>query len=154
MSRVEQKLSEAGLSLPAAPQPLAAYVPAKRVGDLVYCSGQVPVSEGRFLHTGHVGADVTLEEAYECARQCALNALAAVKAAVGDLDRVAEVVQLRGFVNSAPGFDRQPEVLNGASEMLVELLGEAGKHARAAVGVSALPRNVPVEVEMIVRLSA
>jgi enamine deaminase RidA (YjgF/YER057c/UK114 family) len=154
MSRVEQKLSEAGLSLPPPPQPLAAYVPAKRIGDLVYCSGQIPISRGRLLHTGQVGSDVTLEHGYACARQCALNALAAVKAEVGNLDRVAQVVQVRGFVNSAPGFDRQPEVLNGASDMLVSLFGQAGTHARAAVGVSALPRNAPVEVELVVRLSA
>ncbi len=152
MASVEEKLADMGLSLPPAPQPLAQYVPAKRVGDVVYVSGHVPVQDGEFLHLGALGRELTVEQGRECARVCALNALAAVRAVVGHLDAVVEVVQVRGFVNSAPGFGRQPEVVNAASELLVELYGERGRHARAAVGTCALPRNVPVEVEMIVRV--
>ena len=152
MDEIESRLAELGMELPAAPSPLAQYVPAKAAGDLVFTSGQVPVKDGKLIHTGQVGADLTVEQGAECARLCALNCLAAVKSIVGSLDRVDDVVQLRGFVNSAPGFDRQPEVVNGASELVVQLFGEKGRHARSAVGTSALPRNVPVELEMIVRV--
>lgn len=152
MSEVQDKLTAMGLELPPEPEPLARYVPAKRVGDMVYVSGQVPVRDGEFVHVGAVGSDLTVEQAQECARVCVLNALAAVKSVIGDLDGVAEIVQVRGFVNSAPGFGEQPEVLNAASELLVDLFGENGRHARAAVGTSALPRNLPVELEMIVRV--
>jgi enamine deaminase RidA (YjgF/YER057c/UK114 family) len=152
VGEIEAKLNRMGLALPAAQAPLAKYVPAKLVGDLVYCSGQVPIQGGALLHTGKLGAGVTVEEGYQCARLCALNALAAIKAAAGDLDRVAEVVQVRGYVNSAPEFAQQPEVVNGASELVVEVFGEAGRHTRVAVGAAALPRNAPVEVDMVVRV--
>ncbi len=152
MGEMERKLAEMGLALPAVAAPLAAYVPARRVGDRVYCSGQIPMKDGALLRTGRLGADVTIEEGRECARQCALNALAAVGAAAGGLDHVAEVVQVRGYVSCTPDFGQQPEVINGASDLLVELFGETGRHARAAVGVAALPRNAPVEVEMVVRV--
>jgi enamine deaminase RidA (YjgF/YER057c/UK114 family) len=118
----------------------------------VFVSGQGPVKDGKVAYAGKVGADLSLEEGYECARLCALNCLAAVKGVVGSLERVVEVVQLRGFVNSAPGFDRQPEVLNGASELMVKLFGEKGRHARAALGTCSLPRNIAVELEMVVRV--
>ena len=151
MDEIESKLAELGMELPVVPTPLAQYVPAKAAGDLVLTSGQVPVKDGQLI-TGQVGADLSVEEGAECARLCALNCLA-VKSVVGSLDRVDEIVQLRGFVNSAPGFDRQPEVINGASELMVQLFGEKGRHARSAVGTSTLPRNVPVELEMVVRVS-
>jgi enamine deaminase RidA (YjgF/YER057c/UK114 family) len=152
MASIEDKLKELGLELPAAPKPLAQYVPAKRLANFVLTSGQVPMRDGVPLCTGQVGGEVSLEQGRECALLCALNALAAIKGLVGDLDAVAEVVQLRGFVNSAPGFGNQPEVLNAASELMVALFGEAGRHVRAAVGTNALPRNLPVELEVIVRL--
>lgn len=152
MDAVEARLKELGLELPPTPRPLAEYVPAKLVGDLVFVSGQGPVKEGKVAYAGKVGADLALEEGYDCARLCALNCLAAVKGVVGSLERVEEVVQLRGFVNSAPGFDRQPEVLNGASELMVKLFGEKGRHARAALGTCSLPRNIAVELEMVVRV--
>lgn len=152
MGSVEDRLHKLGLKLPDAPQPLAQYVPAKRVGDMVVTSGQVPGKAGEFLYLGTVGENVSTDEARACARQCALNALAAVKAVVGDLDSVAEVVSVRGFVASAQGFYEQPEVLNGASELMVQLFGEAGRHVRSAVGVNVLPRNVPVELELTVRI--
>lgn len=151
MAAIEDKLKELGMELPTVPKPLAEYVPAKAAGDLVFSSGQVPMKGGEFLHVGQVGADVSVEQGCECARVCALNCLAAIKTVIGSLDRIEEIVQLRGFVNSAPGFDRQPEVLNGASELMVQLFGEKGRHARSAVGTCALPRNVPVELEMVVR---
>jgi len=152
VGKFEERLKEMGLELPTAPAPVANYVPAKLVGNLVYCSGQLPIRDGALLHTGKVGAEVSIEEGRRCARLCALNCLAAVKGAIGSLDRVAEVVQVRGFVNSAPDFDRQPEVINGASDLLVEVFGEAGRHTRVAIGASSLPRSTPVELDMIVRV--
>jgi len=152
MGSVESRLTEMGLELPAAPKPLAQYVPAKRVGLIAITSGQVPMRDGAPLLTGQVGGAVSLEQGRQCALLCALNALAAIKGLVGSLDDVAEIVQLRGFVNSAPGFGDQPEVLNAASELMVALFGEAGRHTRSAVGTNTLPRNLPVELEMMVRL--
>lgn len=147
-----QRLAELGIELPAVVAPLAAYVPAVRTGNLVYTAGQLPISGGELLATGKVGADVTAEEAKELARQCGLNALAAVHALIG-IDAVTRVVKVVGFVASAPGFDGQPGVINGASELFGEIFGENGAHARSAVGVSELPRNAPVEVEIIVETS-
>ena len=132
--------------------PLAAYVPAVRTGDLVYTAGQLPIANGELAATGKVGAEVSAEDAKHLARRCALNALAAVDALVG-IDSVVKVVKVVGFVASAPGFDGQPGVINGASELFGEVFGEAGAHARSAVGVSELPRNAPVEVEVIVEVS-
>lgn len=151
---VEAKLQQMGLELPEAPTPVAAYIPAKRVGDLVFVSGQIPLKDGKIAYTGKVGAERTQEEGYEAAKLCALNALAAVKALVGSLDVIEGIVQVRGFVNCTPDFQNHPEVINGASELLVELFGERGRHARAAVGASSLPRDVTVEVEMVVRVGA
>ena len=146
------KLDELGIALPPVPTPVGAYVPAVRSGSLVYTSGQVPLRDGKPLATGKVGADVSPEQAKDLARTCALNALAAVDALVG-LDSVVRVVKVVGFVASAEGFGGQPGVINGASELLGEVFGEAGQHARSAVGVAELPLNVPVEVELIVEVS-
>jgi enamine deaminase RidA (YjgF/YER057c/UK114 family) len=146
------RLSELGIELPAVPPPAGAYVPAVRTGSLVYTAGQVPFVNGVVAATGKVGAEIDAEAAKEHARTCALNALAAVDALVG-IDAVVRVVKVVGYVASAEGFTAQPAVLNGASELLGEIFGETGKHARAAVGVAELPLGVPVEVELIVEVS-
>lgn len=146
------RLAELGLQLPAVIKPLAAYVPAVRTGNLIYTSGQLPIQDGDLSRTGKVGADVTPEEAKQLARICALNALAAVDSLVG-IDAVTRVVKVVGFVASAPGFSGQPGVVNGASELFGEIFGAAGEHARSAVGVSELPLDAPVEVEIIVEVS-
>ncbi len=146
------RLSELGLTLPTVVAPLAAYVPAVRTGNLVYTSGQLPMVDGKLSAQGKVGAEVSAEDAREVARLCALNALAAVDALVG-LDNVTRVVKVVGFVASAPGFNRQPGVVNGASELLGEVFGDAGAHARSAVGVAELPVDAPVEVELIVEVN-
>ena len=152
MGFYEQRLKEIGITLPEVPKPAAAYIPAKKVGNLVFCSGQGPSVEGKLIHTGKVGAEKTVEEGYEAAKICALNCLAAVKDLVGSLDEIEEIVQVRGFVNSAPDFGKQPEVINGASELLEKIFGEKGKHARCALGTSNLPRNITVELEMVVKV--
>lgn len=149
MSTVEQNLSDLGLTVPEVAKPVAAYVPALRQGDLVYTSGQLPLTDGALLAAGKVGADVTPERAQELAQACALNAIAAVKSVVGDLDKVTQVVKVVGFVASDPGFAGQPQVINGASELLGKAFGDKGLHARSAVGVAALPLDAPVEVEVI-----
>ena len=145
------RLSELGLELPAVAAPLAAYVPAVRTGNLVFTSGQLPTVGGKLAESGKVGADVRPERAEELARICALNGLAAVDALVG-LDSVVRVVKVVGYVASSPGFNGQPAVVNGASELLGEVFGEAGAHARSAVGVSELPLDAPVEVELVVEV--
>ncbi|MCV7385946.1 RidA family protein [Mycolicibacter longobardus] len=145
------RLGELGIDLPEVVVPLAAYVPAVRTGNLVYTSGQLPMVGGKLPHTGKVGADVSPEDGHALARICALNALAAVDALVG-LDTVARVVKVVGFVASAPNFNGQPAVVNGASELLGEVFGDAGVHARSAVGVSELPLDAPVEVELILEV--
>ena len=152
MSRAEDRLAELGLTLPDVPAPVAAYTPAVRTGDLVFTSGQVPTVDGKVVATGKVGAEVDAADAQEYARICALNALAAVKALVGDLDKVRRVVKVVGFVASAPDFTGQPGVINGASELLNQVFGDAGVHARSAVGVAVLPLDVPVEVEILVEV--
>ena len=146
------RLDQLGITLPEAVPPLAAYVPAVRTGNLVYTSGQLPVQAGELAGTGKVGAEVTPEEAKAMARVCALNALAAVHALVG-IDAVTRVVKVVGFVASAAGFNGQPSVVNGASELLAEVFGDSGAHARSAVGVSELPLDAPVEVELIVEVA-
>lgn len=156
MSTPGERLAELGVTLPPVAKPLAAYVPAVRTGNLVYTSGQLPLEGGEIDHTGKVGADgasgtVTPEQAKAAARQCALNALAAVDALVG-IDSITRIVKVVGFVASSPGFSGQPGVVNGASEFLGEVFGDAGTHARSAVGVSELPLNAPVEVELIVEV--
>jgi enamine deaminase RidA (YjgF/YER057c/UK114 family) len=145
------RLAELGIELPAVAAPLAAYVPAVRTGNLVFTAGQLPVREGRLLGSGKVGADVTAEDAKELARVCGLNALAAVHSLVG-VDAVTRVVKVIGFVASAPGFNGQPGVINGASELFGVVFGEAGAHARSAVGVAELPLDAPVEVEIVVEV--
>jgi len=145
----EQRLAELGLSLPEAPKPVASYVPAVRTGNLVFVSGQVPLRDGALVASGRVPDEVSAAEAAACARQCVLNGLAVVKAEVGSLAAVRRVVRVGVFVASAPGFHEQPAVGNGASELLVEVFGEAGRHARAAVGSVDLPLGAPVEVEFL-----
>ena len=146
------RLAELGIALPAVTKPLAAYVPAVRTGNLVYTAGQLPLVDGKLTHTGKAGAEVSPEHARVAARTCALNALAAIDALVG-IDNVTRIVKVVGFVASAPGFSGQPGVINGASELLGEVCGEAGQHARSAVGVSELPLDAPVEVELIVEVA-
>jgi len=149
---VEERLRQLGFELPVVAQPVAEYVPAKRVGDLVYVSGQGPIRDGTPVFVGQVGDEVSPEQGYEAAQICALNCLAAIKSVTGSLDEVKSVVHLRGFVNSAADFVDQPRVINGASELLVSVFGERGKHARAALGTSSLPGNIPTEVEIIVQV--
>ena len=151
-SAVEARLAELGLALPEVAAPVAAYVPALADGDLVYTSGQLPFRDGELPVTGKVGAEVDPAQAKELAAVCAVNALAAVKSVIGDLDRVQQVVKVVGFVASDPAFTGQPQVINGASELLGQVLGEAGAHARSAVGVAVLPLDAPVEVEITVRV--
>ena len=146
-----ERLQDLGIQLPAVVPPVAAYVPAMRTGSLVYTSGQLPMVDGKMPATGKVGSDVSAEDAKAMARVCALNALAAVHALVG-IDSVVQVVKVVGFVASAEGFTGQPGVVNGASELFGEIFGEAGAHARSAVGVAELPLNAPVEVELIVEV--
>jgi enamine deaminase RidA (YjgF/YER057c/UK114 family) len=148
----EERLAELGLTLPEVVPPLAAYVPAVRSGDLVFTAGQLPLRDGATLATGLLGDAVSEEQGYECARQCAINALAAIKAEIGELSRVKRVVKAVVFVASTPEFTAQPKVANGASELLGEVFGDAGRHARSAVGVAALPLGVPVEVELLVEV--
>ncbi|WP_017595462.1 RidA family protein [Nocardiopsis potens] len=152
MATPEERLAALGLELPEVPKPLASYTRTVRTGDHVYVSGQIPVVDGAPAGTGKVGAEVTPERAAELARICALNGIAAVKAEVGELSAVRRVVKLVGFVASDPRFTGQPQVINGASDLIGEVFGEAGVHARSAVGVAVLPLDVPVEVEMIVEV--
>jgi enamine deaminase RidA (YjgF/YER057c/UK114 family) len=151
-STPEDRLAELGLAVPEVAKPVAAYLPAVRSGSHVFTSGQLPMREGQLIATGKVGAGVGVEQAVECARQCALNALAAVRAETGDLSAVKRVVKVVVYVASTPDFTGQPGVANGVSELLGEVFGEAGRHARAAVGVSALPLDAPVEVELVVEV--
>ncbi|RSS78191.1 RidA family protein [Streptomyces sp. WAC06614] len=150
----EDRLAAAGLKLPPAPEPVGVYVPAVRSGPYVHTSGQLPLVDGRLPRTGKVGAEVTPEQAEQLARQCALNALAAVASVAGDLSQVKRVVKIVGFVASAPDFTAQPTVVNGASELLLTAFADAGRHARSAVGVAALPLDAPVEIELLVELHA
>lgn len=147
------KLEELGLQLPPVAAPVAAYVPAVRSGNIVYTSGQLPFVDGALPVTGLVGADVTKEQAYDAARTAALNAIAAIDDLVG-IDNIERIVKVNGFVASTADFGGQPGVINGASKLLGQIFGEAGVHARAAVGVAALPLNAPVEVEIIAQISA
>jgi enamine deaminase RidA (YjgF/YER057c/UK114 family) len=153
MSLVEQKIAELGLSLPESSKPLAAYIPAVQSGHLVFTSGQLPMRDGQLLRTGKVGKEVSPEDAKALAETCALNALAAIKMAIGNLDKIQRVVKVVGFVASAPDFTGQPSVVNGASEFLGRVFGDSGIHARSAVGVAVLPLDAPVEVELIVEIS-
>jgi enamine deaminase RidA (YjgF/YER057c/UK114 family) len=152
MPTPEERLQELGVSLPAPAAPVAAYVPCVRTGNLVYVSGQVPLVDGKPSHLGHLGDDVGLEAGRAAARTCAVNVLAALKAELGELSRVRRVVKVTGFVASTGGFTDHPKVINAASELFGDVFGDAGRHARAAVGVAALPLGVPVEVEAIVEV--
>lgn len=153
ISRIRARLTELGHELPAVAAPVAAYVPAVVSGRHVHTSGQLPFVDGALPATGKVGAEVSTEQAKDLARVCALNALAAVESVIGDLDRVTRVVKIVGFVSSDPSFTGQPGVINGASELLADVFGEAGAHARSAVGVAVLPMDSPVEVEIIVEIA-
>jgi enamine deaminase RidA (YjgF/YER057c/UK114 family) len=150
--QVEMKLTEMGLSLPKAPEPVAAYLPAVQAGDLLFLSGTTCYMDGKPLFIGRVGKELSVEQGYAAARQTMLNLLSVVKAELGDLDRVCQIVKVNGYVNSAPDFDRQPEVINGASELLEKLFGSQGRHARTSIGVSDLPGHIPVEIEMVIQV--
>ena len=153
MPTPEERLQELGVSLPAPAVPVAAYVPCVRTGSLVYVSGLVPVLDGKPSHLGHLGDNVDLEDGRAAARTCAVNVLAALKAELGELSRVRRVVKVTGFVASTPDFTDHPKVINAASELFGDAFGDAGRHARAAIGVAALPLGVPVEVEAIVEVA-
>lgn len=152
MSTPEERLAGLGLSVPEVAASVAAYIPALRSGSHVFTSGQLPMRAGQLMLTGKVGGEVSQDEAVECARQCALNALAAIRAEVGELSEVKRIVKVVVFVASAPDFTAQPQVANGVSELLGEVFGEAGRHARSAVGVAVLPLDAPVEVELLVEV--
>lgn len=152
MSNIEKKLEQLGLSLPDAPKPVAAYIPAKQSGKLVFTAGQLPTVDGVLISKGLLGKDVEVEEASKAARICTLNALAAIKGIVGDLDRIKQIVRVVGYVASIPTFTQQSAVVNGASELLLEVFGESGKHARSAVGMAALPLNASVEIELTIEV--
>ena len=149
---IENKLKEMGFELPNPPVPAANYIGCVRVGNLLFVGGNIGRINGELRYSGKVGDKVTLEQAYEAARNCALNHLAIIKAAIGDLDKVERIVKVLGYVNVAPGFHDMPKVVNGESDLLVRLWGERGQHARAAVGVASLSREAPVEIEVIVQI--
>lgn len=149
---VEEKLKELGLVIPQTPAPLAAYIPAVQTGKFVFTSGQVPILDGKIKFAGKVGRDLNEQEGQQAAELCALNCLSAIKSAAGDLDNIERIIKLVVFVNSDENFTAQPKVANGASELMIEIFGEKGKHARSAVGVNQLPMNAAVEIEMIVLL--
>ncbi len=152
MKDFESRLKELGISLPALPPAAGAYVPAVRSGNLVFCSGQGPYRDESFAYLGRVGEALTLKEGYEAARIAALNCLAEICTIIGSLNNIVRIVQVRGFVNSALTFTDQPKVMNGASGLLIDIFGDAGKHARSALGTSVLPMNIPVEIEMVVEV--
>ena len=149
MSKLDDRLAELGLTVPTTSKPVAAYIPAVASGNLVYTSGQLPMVDGALPMTGKVGAEVDADAAKQLARTCVLNGLAAARSAIGSLDRITRVVKVVGFVASDPSFTGQPGVINGASELLAEIFGESGQHARSAVGVAVLPLDAPVEVEFL-----
>ena len=152
MVNIESRLKEIGLSLTDAPKPVAAYIPAKQTGNLVFTAGQLPMVNGELISKGLLGQDVEIDEANKAARICTLNALAAIKSVIGDLDRIKQIVRVVGYVASVPTFTQQPAVVNGASELLLEIFGENGKHARSAVGMAVLPLNASVEIELTVEI--
>ncbi len=152
MGNIENKIKELGLQLPEPPKPLAAYIPAKQVGNLVFTAGQLPMVNGEIILKGLLGQDVEIDPAYNAAKICTLNALSAIKGVIGDLDKIKQVVRVVGYVASVPTFIQQPAVVNGASELLLEIFGENGKHARSAVGMAVLPLNAAVEIELTVEV--
>lgn len=149
----EQKLTQLGLTLPAPPKPVANYVPVVRVGDLLFLSGVLPSRDGQLIMTGKLGQNLSIEQGMEAARVAVLNGLSIIRQEAGSLDRVKRIVKMVGHIASAPGFTDQPQVLNGASDLLVSLFGDVGRHARVAVGAAELPRQAPVEIELIVELA-
>ncbi len=149
---IEERIKELGFELPDTPKPLAAYIPALKTGDLVFTSGQVPMVKGELKYAGKVGFNLSIEEGQKAAQICALNGLSAIKGVINNLDNIERIVKVTVFVNSADGFTDQPKVANGASELLVEIFGESGKHVRSAVGVNELPVDSAVEIEMIVKV--
>ncbi|NOU85575.1 RidA family protein [Paenibacillus sp. LMG 31460] len=152
MSQIEQRLQELGITLPPSPEPRFTYIPCNQTGNLIYLSGQDCRINGELMYEGKVGREVTIEQGQAAARQTIINCLAVMKGYLGDLDRVVKIVKMLGFVNSAPGFGDQPYVINGASDLLVAVFGEQGKHARSAIGTSDLPFHTPVEIELIVEV--
>ena len=152
MNQVENRLKSLGMVLPEVPVPLAAYVPAKKIGQVIFTAGQLPLLKGELICKGLLGQDVDVEQAYQAARICTLNALAAIKGVVKDLDQIVQVVRVVGYVASTSTFTQQPAIVNGASELLLEIFGEVGKHARSAVGVASLPLNASVEIELTVEV--
>ena len=150
---IENRLAELNLTLPAVAKPVAAYIPAKKTGNLIFTSGQLPTIDGQLIATGILGVDVEVDQAYQCARQCALNALAAIKELIGDLDKVSQIIKVTGYVASHPTFTNQSAVVNGASELLAEIFGDRAQHARSSIGMASLPLNAPVEIELIVEVS-
>ena len=152
MNKIETSINQLGLELPDAPKPVAAYIPAKQTGKLIFTAGQLPMVNGELISKGLLGLDVEIEEANKAARICTLNALAAIKGVIGDLDRIKQIVRVVGYVASVPTFTQQPAVVNGASELLLEIFGENGKHARSAVGMAVLPLNASVEIELTVEV--
>ena len=149
---IEARIAELGLTLPASPTPVGAYLLARQTGDLLFLSGTTCYTPDGLLYRGRLGDELNLEQGHAAARQTMLNLLSAAKAALGDLDRVECVVKLNGYVNSTPDFDRQPEVINGASDLLEQIFGEHGRHARTSIGVNILPGNIPVEIDMVVQI--
>jgi enamine deaminase RidA (YjgF/YER057c/UK114 family) len=149
----DKKLNELRLTLPAPPKPVANYVPAVRVGDLLFLSGVLPSRDGQLIMTGKLGQELSIEQGQEASRVAVLNGLSIIRSEAGSLDRVKRIVKMVGYIASAPGFTDQPQVLNGASDLLVSLFGDAGRHARVAVGAAELPRQAPVEIELIVELA-
>jgi enamine deaminase RidA (YjgF/YER057c/UK114 family) len=147
---IEQKLFDLGIEIHEAPKPLASYIPATKVGNLIFTAGQIPLKEGALVYEGKVGSDITLEEGVKAAALCTINCLSVIKSEIGSLDNIKRIIKVTVFVNSAEGFTDQPKVANGASDLLVSVFGDAGKHVRSAVGVSELPIDSSVEIEMIV----
>ena len=152
MGNFEDRLTALGVVIPEAPKPVAAYVPAKQVGKLVFTAGQLPMVNGELISIGLLGQDVEIEEANKAARICTINALAAIKGLIGDLDQIQQIVRVVGYVAIIPTFTQQPAVVNGASELLLEIFGENGKHARSAVGMAVLPLNASVEIELTIEV--
>ncbi|HEX7064280.1 MAG TPA: RidA family protein [Bacillales bacterium] len=153
MSKIEERLKQLGIELPEPPKPAAVYIPTQQTGNLVYTSGQDCKKDGKLIYEGKLGKELTIEQGQEAARQTAINCLSVLKAHIGDLERITKIVKVLAFVNSAPGFVEQPYVVNGASELLEEVFGEKGKHARSAISANELPFNTPVETEMIVEIT-
>lgn len=153
MSQITQRLEQLGIILPEVGEPKFSYIPARRTGRLVYTSGMDCRVNGVLIHEGKLGAELTIEQGQEAARQCIINALAVIQQEIGSLDRITQVVKMLAFVNSAPGFADQPYVINGASDLLIQIFGDAGRHARSAIGTSNLPFHTPVEIEIIVEIN-